>query len=146
MFRVMRVIVMGMILIMRVVVVIMRVVVVIMRVVVVIMGVIVVIMGVIVVIIVGMVVMGVIIVMRMIVMIAVFLVPMIVIMHFEQGPFTEIQQSDPVRLKQCGDRRICGQSVHRIFHPRGQILTNPKDQIGALQRLRLGRAQAVFMG
>ena len=125
MLRVMRVIVMGMILIMRVVVVIM---------------------GVIVVIIVGMVVMGVIIVMRMIVMIAVFLVPVIVIMCFEQGPFAEIQQGNPVRLKQCGDRRICGQSVHRIFHPWGQILTNPKDQIGALQRLRLGRAQAVFMG
>ncbi len=77
------------------------------------------------------------------------IVPVIIViavgMRFEQGPFAERQQLNPVRLKQRGHRRVSRQGLDRVFHPGRQVFANPEDQVRVLQGCGFGGAQVVFV-
>lgn len=65
------------------------------------------------------------------------------IVRLKQRALTKIEQRGPLGLKQRRDNSPLCQGVDGIFHPRGQILTDPEHQIGVLQGLGFRRAQAV---
>ena len=74
-----------------------------------------------------------------------FVAMVIVIVSFEQHAFPELEQLCPVRFQKRRHRSVACQSFKIVFHPRGQVLTNPKNQIGLLQSGCFGRPKVVPM-
>jgi hypothetical protein len=69
-----------------------------------------------------------------------------VIMLLKKRAIAGLEFDRAGRLHQFGCIRIGSKGCNPVFKPRGQTGTDPEHQIRVLQRLRFGRAKAVFMG